>query len=309
MSDEPTISERARTAFRRARGKSSLRSLWLALQHRSNQLLAYDEVRAKLHPDGAVYRGLQTVPIHQIVGSVNRYRDFDRAFLPRQNQTEDRWESIGRAHFDHVSLPPVKLYKVGDTYFVVDGNHRVSVARELGQEFIDAEVQEVRVRVALTPDIDPKELEVIGERAEFLSLTHLDETRPPPERFELTIPGGYGLLLGHIEAHRYLQSREWSRDFSLEEAAAQWCDQVYEPVIQVIRDTGILQDFPSQTETDLYIWVIEHQYYLREQFGGGISIADAAQSFGKRFNKRFFRRLLSKLMRLLRIDPDLDRLD
>jgi hypothetical protein len=307
--DDVSITDRARRAFRVARGKSALRDLWMALQRRPNELLAYDEVKAKLHPDGAVYRGLQTVPISQIVGSVNRYRDFDRAFLPRQNQTEDRWESIGRAHFDNISLPPVKLYKVGGIYFVVDGNHRVSVARELGQEYIDAEVQEVKIRVPISPDINPQDLEVIGDKIEFLKLTRLDETRPPPSRFDLTIPDGYSLLRRHIDAHRYLQSREWSREFSITEAAAQWCDQVYQPVVDAIRETGILGDFPGYTETDLYIWVIEHQYYLREQFGSAVSLRDAAQSFGKRFNRRFTHRLFGWLMRALRIDPNMDRLD
>ena len=124
---------KARMAFGRARAKSLLGRLWAAIHNRPHELLAYDEVKEHLHASGPVYRGLQTVPISQIVGSVNRYRDFDRAFLPAKAHTEGRWESIGRAHFQNINLPPVKLYKIGDVYFVVDGNHRVSVAREMGQ--------------------------------------------------------------------------------------------------------------------------------------------------------------------------------
>ncbi len=286
----PISYERAQKAFQRARSKALLRGVWMALQRRPNQLLPYNEVREKARAGGPVYQGLQAVPIRQIVGSVNRYRDFDRAFLPAQDFTEERWKSIGRAYYDHVYLPPVKLYKVGDVYFVVDGNHRVSVARQLGQEFIDAEVQECRVSVPLTPDIDPDDLEVIGEQAEFMERTRLAETRPDiPIR--ATIPGGYHLLLEHIEVHRYLQSQEWKREFGFEEAAAQWADQVYLPIVTVVRETGILDDFPGRTEADLYLWLMDHLYFLRQRFGNRVDIRRAARNFAQHFTERTLKRV------------------
>lgn len=281
---------RARAAFRRARRRAFFRSALMSLRGRSNQLLAYDEVRERLHVGGPVYRGLQSVPLDRIVGSVGRYRDFDRAFLPSQDFTEDRWQSIGRAFFQDISLPPVKLYQVGDVYFVVDGNHRVSVARQMGQEFIDAEVQESQVRVPVTADLDPEALEILGEKVDFLSRTRLDKTRPGI-RFEMTIAGGYRILLEHIAVHRYLQSQEWRRAFGDEEAAAQWCDQVYMPVVNEIRWTGILGDFPGRTETDLYVWVVEHLGYLRQQYGERVSRGDAARSFARRFTGGLVRRV------------------
>lgn len=300
---------RARMAFGRARAKSVLGRLWAAITRRPHELLAYDEVREHLHPAGPVYKGLQTVAISQIVGSVNRYRDFDRAFLPAQAHTEGRWENIGRAYMGNISLPPVKLYKLGDVYFVVDGNHRVSVAREMGQEFIDAEVQEVRVRVPLTADIDPRDLEIIGEKAEFLAETRLDETRPKVE-FNLTIPGGYQLLLEHIRVHKYLQSVEWSREFRMEEAAAQWCDQVYLPMIKAIRKSGILRNFPNHTEGDLYIWLIEHQYYLKERFGSSVSFQDVVRSYSSQFSDLATKKLRNWINKhIFGIEPDLSRLD
>jgi hypothetical protein len=285
----PISYERAQNAFRLARGKAFLRNVWAALQGRSNQLLPYEEVRQKVRAGGPVYRGLHAVSIRQIVGSVNRYRDFDRAFLPSQDATEARWESIGRAYYDQVNLPPVKLYKVGDAYFVVDGNHRVSVARELGREFIDAEVQECRVSVPITPDIEADDLEVIGERAEFVERTRLAETRPDVE-IAPTIPGGYDLLLEHVEVHRYLQSQEWTREFSFDEAAAQWVDQVYLPIVKVVRETGILDEFPGRSEADLYLWLMEHLYFLRQRFGGRVDVQAAARSFARHFTERTLKR-------------------
>jgi hypothetical protein len=282
--------ERARNAFRHARLKAFVRRVLSMMRGQPNHLLAYDEVRRQVRAGLPAYRGIQSVPLRQIIGSVNRYRDFDRAFLPTQNFTSDRWRSIGTAFYDDVVLPPVKLYKVGGAYFVIDGNHRVSVARELGQEYIDAEVMECRVRVPITPDIEAHDLEVIDEKLAFLEATRLEEKRPQIT-FDLTIPGGYHLLLEHVEVHRYLQSTEWNREFSTEEAAAQWADQVYLPLVEVIRASGIVEDFPGRTETDLYLWIIEHHYYLRERYGDRVSPWDAARSFSEHFTSRPLHRL------------------
>ena len=289
MSDNLATAQ-AQNAFRRARGKAFLRAVWFTLQRRSNRLLAYDEVRARIHAGGPVYRGIQAVPIDKIVGSVDRFRDFDRAFLPSQDFTEERWQSVGRAYYSDVNLPPVKLYQIGEVYFVVDGNHRVSVARELGREFIDAKVQEVRGSVPLTSDIEAGDLEVIGERADFMEQTKLAESCPG-SNIECTIAGGYHLLLEHIEVHRYLQSTEWSREFSFAEASAQWYDQVYLPIVQTVRHTDILHEFPGRTETDLYVWLMDHLYFLRQRFGDKVSPTDAAFSFASHFTPRFAHRL------------------
>ncbi|GAB4445747.1 MAG: hypothetical protein Fur0044_41990 [Anaerolineae bacterium] len=117
---------------------------WLSwLTQKSNTLLPFEQVRQQLSFKGQHSRGFQTVPLDKIVGSVNRYLDFDRAFYPRQIRTRDRWLSIDRAYYSEVALPPVELLKIGEMYFVSDGHHRVSVARVWGQEFIDALVTEI----------------------------------------------------------------------------------------------------------------------------------------------------------------------
>jgi hypothetical protein len=119
------FAHRAETDFSRARFKSFLNRVRSVVAGRPNRLLSYDEVKASLRLGGPIYRGIQTVKVSQIVGSLNRYQEFDRAFLPTQNHIAPRWESIDRAFYKDVSLPPVLLYKVGQVYFVVDGHHRV----------------------------------------------------------------------------------------------------------------------------------------------------------------------------------------
>lgn len=227
-------------------------------------MLNYDAVREKLHIGGPIYRGVKTVAIAQIVGSVNRYKDFDRAFLPRQSHTAQRWQKVNRAWYEEVGLPPVLLYQVGDVYFVVDGNHRVSVAREMGQEFIEAEVRECAVKVPVTPDLQPEDLEILGEKVDFLERSHLDTIRPDAN-ITVTLVGGYDRMLEHIAVHGYFMGKDFQRDIREDEAVGHWYDTVYLPIVTVLRDSGILTAFPGKTEADLYLWVLDHRHYLFEQ--------------------------------------------
>src|SRR5699024_9072130 len=167
--------------FDRARNKSFVNDLVSALSRRENRLMPFHEFRRRLNPEAESYRGMQEVPISQIVGSMDRYQDFDRAFLPRRKYSGGRWKNIDRAYYQDVTLPPVQLYKVGDIYFVKDGNHRVSVARERGVEYIDAEVIEGHVRVPLSPTMSTTELLLQAEYAEFLRRTDLDRLQPDHE--------------------------------------------------------------------------------------------------------------------------------
>ncbi len=264
MPDE--LSVRVQADYHRARTKAFLNRIWSLFSGQPTRLLSYDEVREKLRIGGPVYRGVQTVPLEKIVGSLNRYHQFDRAFLPLQDETADRWQRVNRAFYEDVSLPPVVLYKVGDVYFVVDGHHRVSVAREKGQEFIEAEVRECATRVPLTPDIKPEDLEMLGKKVEFLERTRLDQIRPEAN-IELTIPDGYDRMLEHIAVHRYFMGLDFQREISEEEAVAHWYDTVYQPIVEVIRSSHILKEFPGKTEGDLYLWVLDHQHYLTAQQG------------------------------------------
>ncbi len=264
MSEAPELSWRTQADFAAARIKAFFRQVFAFLTGQRDELLAFDEVREKLRIGGPIYRGVQTVPINRILGSVDRYKDFDRAFLPKQDFMADRWQKVTRAWYQDVNLPPILCYKVGDVYFVVDGHHRVSVAREKGQAEIEAEVRECAVRVPVTPDLDPDDLEVLGAKVEFLERTGLDRLRPPLD-LDVTILGGYDRMLEHIAVHRYFMGLELKRDIPEAEAVAHWYDTVYTPIVAVIREAGILKAFPGRTEADLYLWVLDHRHYLVTQ--------------------------------------------
>jgi hypothetical protein len=262
MSD--SINEQARADFQQARFQAFINRIWATLSGQPSTLLSYDEIKEKLHIGGPIYRGVKTVRVDQIAGSLNRYHEFDRVFLPASDKLEQRWTSINRAFYQEISLPPVVLYKVGEVYFVVDGHHRVSVARKQGQIYIEAEVRECATRVNITPNIRPEDLEILENKVNFLERTSVDELVPEAD-IKLTIPDGFDRMLEHIAVHRFFMGLDWKRDISEEEAIRHWYDTVYMPIVRVIRETGILDEFPNKTEGDLYLWVLDHQRYLVEQ--------------------------------------------
>jgi hypothetical protein len=282
MSDE--FAARVQADFARARTRAFLNDILGFLSGRTKRLLSYDQVKERLRIGGPIYRGICTVEIARIVGSVNRYTDFDRAFLPTHNRIANRWQSVDRAFYEDISLPPVVLYKVGDVYFVVDGHHRVSVARQQGQEFIEAEVRECHVRVPVGPELRPEDLEVLGARVEFLERTGLDRLRPGAD-IAVTIPDGYSRMLEHIAVHRFFMGLEQKRDITDDEAVVHWYDEVYLPIVKVIRERNILSEFAGRTEGDLYIWVLDHQHFLHDQ-GNTLSPPEvAAEQYVQRLER------------------------
>lgn len=277
MSDE--LTSRVRADFSRARFKAFLNRAWAAVSGQPTTLLSYDEIKENLHIGGPIYRGVKTVKVEQIVGSLNRYHQFDRAFLPVEGQLAERWQNIDRAFYKDIGLPPVVLYKVGQVYFVVDGHHRVSVARQQGQEFIEAEVRECSTRVNITPNLKPEDLKILGEKVHFLERTRLDDLRPQA-KIRLNIPDGFDRMLEHIAVHRYFMGLDLQRDIPEEEAITDWYDKVYFPIVKIIRQSKIMKDFPGKTEGDLYLWVLDHQSYLAEEEGQSLRPPeDAARDF------------------------------
>ena len=261
---EDAFNEQSRADFQRARFKAFMNRVWATLSGQPSTLLSYDEVKEKLHIGGPIYRGVKTVRVDQIAGSLNRDHEFDRVFLPVSDKLAARWTSVNRAFYQEISLPPVVLYKVGEVYFVVDGHHRVSVAREQGQIYIEAEVRECATRVNITPNIRPEDLQILESKVNFLERTSIDDLIPDAN-IKLTIPDGFDRMLEHIAVHRYFMGLDWKRDISEEEAIRHWYDTVYMPIVQVIRDTRILNEFPTKTEGDLYLWVLDHQRYLVQE--------------------------------------------
>ena len=274
-------------AFSRARR----RALWQGVlgffqgkQALRVSLLSFDAVRDKLKIRGQHHAGLQTIPLDKIVGSVGRYQDFDRAFLPAQDHIRDRWRAVYQAQTAQgAGLPPIEVYKIGDAYFVRDGHHRVSVLKDLGATTVEAYVTEFETPVPLPADTVEADLDLKGEYATFLLETDLDRLRPE-QQIEFTVPGQYRKLEEHIAVHRYFVGQRESREVPYDEAVARWYDEVYCPLVAIIREVEILEQFPDRTEADLYLWLIEHQYYLSEETGRDVPWEEAAADFSAEFS-------------------------
>lgn len=274
------MEDQVRQDFEKARQKAFMNDLMSAISGRPNDLIPFHELRRRLSPESESYRGMQEVPVSQIVGSMDRFHDFDRTFLPRKKATQNRWTRIDRAYYEDVRLPPIQLYKVGDIYFVKDGNHRVSVARERGVEFIDAEVIEGHVRVPLDSSMSPQELLLQAEYAEFLRRTDLDILEPEHD-IRPTALGRYDVIWEHIEAHRRWLSWIWHREATVHEAVKDWYEYIYMPIVRVVRDRGVLDAFPRLTEADIYLWVMKHRAELGEEAGHDVGPVESAEDYAE----------------------------
>lgn len=285
---------RAREDFAQAYRKGYWRGVWSWLTNKKTGLLPFDQVRQRIPFSGQHDLGLREIELDKIVGSVGRYNDFDNAFLPLRTTERSRWESIDRASLQQISLPPIEVYKVGAFYFVRDGNHRVSVARQRGQVFIDAYVIEIHVAEPLQKETNIDDLIRKNEQFYFEEQTHLKELRPQAD-IEFSVPGGVAILLEHIRTHRHFLGEQRQAEVPYAEAVTSWYDQVYLPLVNVIRERQILADFPKRTESDLYLWIIEHLWYLREEYHSEVSLEQAAEHFTGAFAPQPFHWLLNLL--------------
>lgn len=268
----------SREILKGARRRAFIHDVLSELAGRSDNLLSFEDVRQKLQLTvPAPKSSTMEIPLDRIVGSVGRYREFNRAFLPRANVEDDRWIRIEQLH-GRGSLPPIEVFKVGDIYFVCDGNHRVSVARAKNQQVIRALVVEIPTRVPLGPDTSPEGLILKAGYARFLEETCLD-LRFPDMQIELTRPGGYQRLLEHIEIHQFYMGLRARHYPSLGEAAEDWYVGVYLPVVNHIRAADILEHFPRRTESDLYLWITENRARLQMHYGDAEQVQQAVDSF------------------------------
>jgi nucleotide-binding universal stress UspA family protein len=306
MSEQNTQSRlAAERVFERARARAFMERVVGQLRRRPTDLLPFEQVRAKLGLLPSSDRGLHEIPLDHIVGSEGRYQEFTRSFLPRQRRMRDRWKRVYAATEDQAGLPPVEVYQVGDVYFVKDGNHRVSVAREMGAKTIEAYVTEFISPLPIAVDAPLDDVLLQAGHWRFLQQTHLDELHPETP-IEVTCPGCYEKLIEHIAVHGYFLGMDRQCAICWQDAVSSWFDNVYMPMVHIIREQDVLKDFPERTEADLYLWIMEHRHYLAEELGQEIDRSQAAEHFAEQYSprlKRVVERAGQTLAGLLTPDP------
>jgi len=271
--------------FQSAHLHAKLQGILARVRGKSNHLLSYEEVASKLKLQGRFDKGIRSIPVDAIVGSVGRYTDFTRTFLPRRSEDRQRWARVKAVTMDLVGLPPIEVYQVSEVYFVLDGNHRVSIARQEGAKFIEAHVIEVQTDIPLTPDIQPDDIIIKAEYVEFLGQTELNKTY---EQIDLrtTEPGGYQKLLDEICLCRCQIEEEGQKACSLRDSAEGWYRDIYLPFDEAVRERGMLRWFPDRTVTDLYVWMSEHREELEKELGWTIRPETAAEAVIQQRNRR-----------------------
>lgn len=284
------VNMKARYDFNKAKQQATISGILSALTPHKQNLLSLEDVRKLVKPKSETYRGMQIVPVDKIVGSEGRYQDFSRAFLPKYEYLRHRWENIDKAHHNDVILPPVKLYQISNVYFVRDGNHRVSVARMQGQMEIDAEVIELTSEIEVSEDMTVRDLEdlvIAYEKDRVFKETRLGEIIPGVE-LQFTEPGRFIEILRHIQGHKYFINMDVDEEIPFVEAGRSWYESIYKPIIDIIRSENYVQRFPNRTESDLYMWIVQHWDSLKQRYGADFSLEMAADDYSRSFGKGLF---------------------
>ena len=205
-------------------------------------------------------RGIRTVPMSRIVGSVGRYQDFDSHFRFKHSMPSERLQRITQAMREGRPLGPVKLYQIKDDYYVLDGNHRISAAKHLGHDEILAHILE------FIPSDDTLQNFLYRERAEFSDRTKL------PGEITLTEVSQYAHLLDQITDHQETMQAEQGGAISYEKAALDWYKTIYRPFCTIIRRARLIDSFPGRTIADLYAYITLHHWKERRKRHYGIGL-------------------------------------
>jgi hypothetical protein len=250
----------AQSDFLRARRRAALGAMVARLRGEPDDVhlvLPYDEVVAALGYVSEHAAGKAVVALDAIVGTVDRGRDFDRSFRPTTGRVRSRWEHIATAMRRGESMPPVDLVRIGQIYFVRDGHHRVSVARALGHADIDAMVTEVVTRVGAEREITVDELPVKSHERVFFERVPLPDNAR--DEIKLTDPWDYGRLAEAVEAWGFRTSQDRGEPISRREAAYQWLETEYRPVIEMLRGADLIG---TKTDAEAYMRVSAARYRL-----------------------------------------------
>jgi len=259
--------------FSRARRRRALARLSARLRRADDvdHILPFEEVVQALGRVGERRLGEQTIPLDSIVGTVDRAREFDRAFRPTSQRVRERWERINLAQRTGKAMPPIDVYRIGDMHFVKDGHHRVSVARALGHTDINAYVTEVLTQVGANHEIRMRDLPLKSHERLFY-----DRVPLPPDarkRIHLSDEWTYAALAEAVEAwgFRVIQARQ--QPMSRQEVAEAWFREEYEPVVAMLDEAGLIPK--GVTDTEAYMHVAALRYMILRTHEWDDQIIDA----------------------------------
>jgi hypothetical protein len=232
--------------FHRARLGAMRAAIDDLIRRRPSSLLAGAEAASQPIIQARFERGLKSAPIYQIINQTARYEDVDQLLTSVGASTP-----VSRAGKDQALI---ELYQVADTYFVKDGNRRVSEARTRGQLFLLARVTEYQIDGAVDAPADMYAQLLLEERHAFQMRTGLDQLRPA-QQIECTALGSYAELIRQIEMFRSEIATQLDCAVERQLAVTSWYDMLYAPIVAALRRQHVLEQLPGRREADLYLWV------------------------------------------------------
>jgi len=248
----------AQDDFTRARRRQVMSRLARRLSREPGDIdviLPFDETVAALGRLEERYVGLRMIELDSIVGTVDRTTGFDRQFRPTSSRVRTRWERIANAIRRGEAMPPISVFRIGEAHFVRDGHHRVSVARALGHETIEAYVVEVRTRVGAERSIRTGDL----PRKSHERLFH--ERVPLPararDRVHLSDAWDYGTLAEAVEAWGFRAMQDRAEFLDRPITARLWFDDEFVPVVTMLREADMIGE---GSEADAYLRVSALRY-------------------------------------------------
>lgn len=264
----------AESDFARARNKALFNEIQHLLTPEEAAMISLKAVRKVIKTQSETYIGMKVIPINKIVGSEGRYRDFDNQFFPKRSIIKERWEHVDEAVIKDIVLPPIKVYELGGLYFVRDGNHRVSVAKSKGVEFIDAEVVSLQTEIKLSParTLNGMMKQIISyEKRNFYFETNFGDITDYWV-LDFSTAGQYDVIYNHILTHKYFINQNQTEEIPMEDAILSWFNNVYLPVVTTIHKYKIMKYFRKNTVSDLYVWIITFYDELKKKFGDGLPL-------------------------------------
>lgn len=294
------LRQKALSHFERARQLADREAFLGRLTGKETRLLPFEAIRRNLHQQNPLYRGLQEVPLNQVIGSVGRYKEFTRSFLPLSNSLKERWVGVESLALTR-GWPPIELYQVGNAYFIKDGNHRTAVARQLQMPAIEAHVWEFPSNIEIGPEMSVETILIRLGEERFMAQTHLDKVFPD-HGIRFTTPGRYTDLLAQIEELRGKLCLIDEEDVPYEKAVTLWYELIYLPTVQIIHDSTLLDDFPGRTVADMFVWMVTHQDQLSQEYGAYANLADLATLLAERYREGGLGKVTRRLRGLLGYD-------
>lgn len=283
--------------FNKAHTRAFINEIQHLLSPEEATLISLNDVKQMIKSNAETYIGMKTIPIDKIIGSEGRYKDFDNNFFPKSSHLKNRWQHVDEAAIQDINLPPIKVYELAGLYFVRDGNHRVSVAKTRGTEFIDAEVVSLQSEIKLKKADSLKEItkQIINyEKRVFYSETGFGDITDY-WCLDFSSPGRYDVIYNHILTHKYYMNQNRTDEVTMEEAIKSWFFNVYFPLVSIIREKYILKKFPGRTLADLYVWTVRYWDDLKKKFGDDVPMDEAVIDFQKHYKIPVAKRIMNRI--------------